>query len=85
MHTELCLHYSRVTGGAFAGVVPPRQLLVEEAAEDVGALSHSSGCIVEEVSVFKEHMNTIVSKMRFHLHESHEEPESCQFKIVLLT
>ncbi len=45
-----CQHHLRVTGGAFTGIVPPCQLLVEEAAEDVGALSHSSRGLLEEVS-----------------------------------
>lgn len=44
-------HYLRVAGGAFAGVVPARQLLVEEAAEDVRALGHGGRHILEEVPV----------------------------------
>lgn len=42
-------HDSRVLGAAFTGIVPPGQLLVKEAAEDVGALGHGSGSFVEEV------------------------------------
>lgn len=43
-------HHLRVLGVAFARVVPSRQLLVEEAAEDVRALHYSSGGFVQEVS-----------------------------------
>lgn len=42
-------HHSRVLDVAFACVVPSRQLLVEEAAEDVRALGYSCGGFVQEV------------------------------------
>lgn len=43
-------HHLRVLGVAFARVVPSRQLLVEEAAEDVSALGYSGRGFVQEVS-----------------------------------
>lgn len=43
-------HHLRVLGVAFARVVPSCQLLVEEAAEDVSALSYSCRGFVQEVS-----------------------------------
>ena len=45
-----CWHYLRILGDAFTGIVPPCQLLVEETAEDVGALCDSIRGLMEEVS-----------------------------------
>lgn len=52
-----CCGYLRVLDVAFAGVVPPRQLLEEETAEDVAALGHSCSSFVEEVSGLQWHIN----------------------------
>lgn len=50
--TIIVLHnrHLRVLGVAFACIVPSRQLLVEEAAEDVRALGYGCGGFVQEVS-----------------------------------
>jgi len=50
--------YARVTGSAFAGVVPARQLLVEEAAEDVRALGHGGGGVQVQVPGSQKHIWT---------------------------
>lgn len=42
--------HSRVAVASLAGVVSARQLLVEEAAEDVAALAQSAGRVQEQVS-----------------------------------
>lgn len=47
-----CRRHLRVLDAAFACIVPPRQLLVEEAAEDVSALGYSGRSFVQEVPAF---------------------------------